>query len=491
MLSADISRNMKKTRISINKQLSQLLLSVCLPLLVMTASLLILLVSFNQEYTVALQNANTAAEFNNEFKHNLDLAMWYHVINAKSEAELPWGEVDHAVEVLNRLQKTTAQGDNRWRISSMLNMCGNLKKYMADIANTEYYDDRIKKLDRDIYSITKLIESYMHNYLYDEVKELARLQVRIKAKVLTTIAVTVILSALLVVSILVYSLRFTRRITQPISELSRKVEKLAGSSDPSGGDFSVEPIETRSEEIKTLDDGFNDMVRHINGLLEEVREHQTSLRRAELELLQAQINPHFLYNTLDSIIWLAEAHRNSEVTKMVSSLSVFFRNSLSSGHDVVTLEAERNHVKSYLEIQNIRYSDILEYSIDIPDTLLRYTIPKLTLQPLVENAIYHGTKNKRAMGRIVIQGYEETDAIALTVRDNGIGMSEEQLETLRAGLYKGRRAGGRGFRGLGLINVHKRIKLYCGESYGLSFESVPGEGTTVTVRIPKKIQLSP
>lgn len=475
---AVLRRNgVKKPQRSINKQLNKLLRIVIIPLLVMLVVLLFMLASINQEYAAALQNANAAAEFNNNFKYDLDLAMWYHVINARTEDELPWDEVNRAMEVLNRLQETTTQSDNRWRIRSMMNMCNNLSAYMIDIANTKYYDERMQKLENNVNSITGLIEAYMLDYIYDEVKELTRIQNQINARVLTIVVVTLIISIIIFITILGYSWRFTRRITQPISELCKKVRKLGS------GDFSVEPIETRSVEIQNLDDGFNEMAGRIDALMKKEIEDQKALHRTEFELLQSQINPHFLYNTLDSIVWLAETRRDSEVVKMVTSLSIFFRNSLSQGRDIITLEEEKNQVKSYLEIQKIRYSDILDYSIEIPDELLQYAIPKLTLQPLVENAIYHGIKYKRAVGKIIIRGSQEENAILLSVQDDGAGMSEKQLETLRSEVYENRPAG------LGIINVHKRIKLYCGEDYGLSFNSVKGEGTTVVVRIPKKIQL--
>jgi len=210
-------------------------------------------------------------------------------------------------------------------------------------------------------------------------------------------------------------------------------------------------------------------------------EDQKSLHRAELELLQAQINPHFLYNTLDSIAILAETQREEDVVTMVTSLSTFFRNSLNKGEDLISLQAERTQVTSYLEIQQIRYSDILRYEIDIPESLLDCRVPKLILQPLVENALYHGIKNRRGMGKITITGEAAGEDMILRVTDNGAGMAPEQIAALRAGIYEDKHTG------LGLVNVHKRIRLYCGEGYGLSFESEPGRGTTVSVRLPQRL----
>jgi len=167
------------------------------------------------------------------------------------------------------------------------------------------------------------------------------------------------------------------------------------------------------------------------------------------------------------------------VVNMVTSLSSFFRNSLNKGQDIITLQAERTQVTSYLEIQHIRYSDILNYEIHIPDELLDCMVPKLILQPLVENALYHGVKNRRGMGTIVITGEAVGSDLLLKVQDNGAGMHPEQVRALQAGLYEDRHTG------LGLVNVHKRIRLYCGEGYGLSFESELGRGSTVSVLLPQ------
>ncbi|MDO4174773.1 MAG: ATP-binding protein, partial [Eubacteriales bacterium] len=165
--------------------------------------------------------------------------------------------------------------------------------------------------------------------------------------------------------------------------------------------------------------------------------------------------------------------------QMTTALSNFFRHSLSNGADVIPLGTEKQQVESYLEIQQVRYRDILDYEIDIPDTLLAYPIPKLTLQPLVENALYHGIKNKRGGGIIAIVAYDCDTRIEIVVTDNGGGMSQEQLEQLRAGVYEDRRDS------FGLKNVHQRLRLYCGEQAGLVFESEEGEGTMVTVCLPK------
>lgn len=465
----------KKPKKKIATQLYQLLIAVIVPLLAMLIVLMSLLYTFNQDYSQALQNATIVAEFNEEydFKKQVDTAMWYYVIKGSAQ---PLDEVEKAIRILNRLQATTELEDNKWRVRSMLNMCESLKGYMNSIAETDEYDEQMRELETNINSVTTLIEQYMNQYTYDEIRELSRLQMQLSARVQTTIYITVAITVVLVISLFVVSSSFTRHITSPINQLCEKVRQFGQ------GKVASIFVKTNSVEIQTLDDGFDNMMLRINALRQKERTDQDILHRTELELLQSQINPHFLYNTLDSIVWLAEMDKNEDVVNMVTSLSVFFRNSLSKGKDVITLGVEREQVLSYLEIQKIRYRDILEYSVEIPEELWQYSIPKLTLQPLVENALYHGIKHRRGKGTITIKAIAIKDTILLEVKDNGIGMSENELEKLRHGLTEDRN-----LAGLGLRNVNQRVQLYCGVEYGLNFFSVMGEGTTVILTIPKKI----
>ena len=222
------------------------------------------------------------------------------------------------------------------------------------------------------------------------------------------------------------------------------------------------------------------MVGRLNRQIQETAHNQERLRRTELALIQAQINPHFLYNTMDTIIWLIEAEKTEEAVEMVSSLSSFFRHSLSRGRDVITLQEEEEHVCSYLQIQQARYKDIMRYTVNIAPELKGAVIPKLTLQPLVENALYHGIKLKRGLGRIYVVGRSEGDGILLQVTDDGIGMSPQRLDELIRAIDRRERVG------FGLSTVHERIRLFFGPPYGLSISSRQGVGTTISIRIPKK-----
>ena len=206
-------------------------------------------------------------------------------------------------------------------------------------------------------------------------------------------------------------------------------------------------------------------------------------QKMSLLYLKSQVNPHFLYNTLDTIIWLAEAGEKEQVVNMVSSLSDFFRTTLSKGQDFITVQEEELHIQSYLQIQQFRYQDILEYEIEIPEELYQYKILKMTLQPLVENALYHGIKNKRRLGHIRISGQIEGDYLIFEVYDDGSGIDPEKLIRLK-NVLDGEIEEKENPSGFGLYNVQQRICLNYGQGYGLQLESEYGEWTRVYVRIP-------
>ena len=217
----------------------------------------------------------------------------------------------------------------------------------------------------------------------------------------------------------------------------------------------------------------------LSYLMEQNVEEQRQKRKSELKALQAQINPHFLYNTLDSIIWMAEWGKTKEVVLMTSSLAKLLRQSISNQNELVRVEEEVEYTRSYLTIQKMRYKDKLEYEILVNPEIQSKKIPKLVLQPLVENAIYHGIKYKEGKGIVCINGYKNGMHMVLEVTDDGIGMTEEQLSKI----FEKRETDTRR-NGVGVLNVHERIQLYYGKEYGLRFSSEEGFGTTVEIHIP-------
>ena len=464
---------------SIKQEINHLIVSVVLSVAFIFIVLLSMLLSINSQYEGALLCANTAADYNKEFKSNIDLAIYNSVIQPRdgNEADTPYlDELDHAEAVFSRLESTTSLPDNRWRAHSMLSMCKNLRMYIQEIAQTSSYDRRMELLERNIRGetgLTRLIEQYMHDFIDDEVQELARLRIKISQESTALIITSVIAIGILFIGIVLNAMRISRQITTPIIALTQKASQY-GTKDY----YAYAPIQTDMAELQILNSSLTQMADHIDHLMKKQIENERSLHRTELELLQAQINPHFLYNTLDSIAILAENHREEDVVNMVTSLSIFFRNSLNRGEDIITLSAELAQATSYLEIQHVRYSDILTYSIDVSEDIQNCLVPKLILQPLIENGLYHGIKNRRGRGVITITGSRTEEGILLQVIDNGVGMSEEQLSQLQNGVYQDNHSG------LGLKNVHQRIRLYCGAPYGLSFKSELGHGTVVSVLLP-------
>ena len=272
----------------------------------------------------------------------------------------------------------------------------------------------------------------------------------------------------------------TSRLTRPIQVLQNKMRQAAS------GYMAAKVRPSGSDELADLGVSFNTMLEQINTLMDRSLAEQKQLQKAELRTLQAQIHPHFLYNTMDSIVWMAEAGKNEQVITLVTALSRFFRISLSKGRDWITIREELEHVRNYLVIQQVRYRDILDYAIDVDEPVMGHTILKMTLQPLVENALYHGIKNKRGRGRIRIKGSIVNSAIVLTVTDDGIGIAPETLAALRARIDNGspEPEDGEHSSGFGIFNVAQRIRLYYGTDYGIRIDSASGAGTRVSVCIP-------
>ena len=409
------------------------------------------------------------------------LLLVHHV--RKLEDDDPKAQIKKDRIHFEKLRGVTTEENVRSDLNALIKLLGILEERVDDIlANVEeggHYDENMEMLDMNIRTLTSLIQDDIQKYIYDEAKNMEMLRRQVANSLLNSIRVIIFVLIAIIVVIFVLSRRLSRGITEPITELVSMTEKFAG------GDFSVSYHPDRDDEMKTLAESFNSMVKEIETLVDDIHREQENAKDAELRLLQEQINPHFLYNTLDAIIWMTEAGENQKAIQIIQELSSFFRISLSKGESEITIRNEREHVKNYLEIQRFRYQDILDYEIDIDEELLDFHIQKLTLQPIVENAIYHGIKNKRGGGKITVSGHPHYNGkdIVFTVHDDGIGMNKEELDRLRA-LISGE-VTSEDNSGFGMANVEKRIEMLYGSGYGMSVESVSGEGTTITVTIPK------
>ncbi|KRE36215.1 sensor histidine kinase [Paenibacillus sp. Soil724D2] len=278
--------------------------------------------------------------------------------------------------------------------------------------------------------------------------------------------------AFLIIAVLL-SIILSLRISRPIKHLESSMKEVEK------GNFDIQVDIQSSNEIGHLSNRFNRMTTEIKELMLQNMKEQELKRKSELQVLQAQINPHFLYNTLDSIIWMAETGKSKEVILMTASLAKLFRLSISKGQEFLSIFNEIEHIKNYLTIQEMRYKSKLDFEINVDKSILSYKLIKIILQPLVENAIYHGIRNNAGKGHIQITGIRKGDRILLQVIDNGIGMSPEEIHNI----YQKDCTSAKG-SGIGVQNVDQRIKLHFGDPYGLHFESELGKGTTVNIWLP-------
>jgi len=266
----------------------------------------------------------------------------------------------------------------------------------------------------------------------------------------------------------------SNKISNPIKLLDGRVREIES------GNLNVEIVTSGSYEVEHLGNSIKNMLSRIKVLMSDLVDEHNAKRKSEFDTLQSQINPHFLYNTLDIIVWMIENEKPDKAVSIVTALAKFFRISLSKGKNIITVKDEVEHVRNYLMIQNMRFKNRFEYSIDVEDDILSYSSLKLMLQPLVENAIYHGMEFMDGDGKIEVRVFKENDSLYFTISDNGLGMSEDVVATLLSKDIIPSKKGS----GIGVKNVNERIKLYFGNEYGLKVESEPDEGTKITIHLP-------
>lgn len=464
-------------RIKIRMYFSVIILLFCLVFFMLFSNM----IQYTKEYNQIVQSATVASGFSIDFKKDFDYKMYRIIIGSETFKEaFPYEDMRAAQSVATNLLNAARTAGNKDRAEGIQKYLSNLKKHVIKIEEnlieTGHYDENITILENDIRVLTSLIQDTVLEYIYYDTMEMESVRQEMGKQTMETLEITVAMIIVMVLGAFVFSVIISDSISKPIRVLSNITKQVAK------GDLSVRSNIQSGAEVKILSESLNIMIEKLSTLIDTVKVEQNNLRDAELKLLQAQINPHFLYNTLDAIMWLAEADQKQEVIDMVGSLSDYFRTSLSKGNDLITLEEEMLHIKSYLEIQQFRYKDILDYDIFIPDKLNHYRIPKITLQPLVENALYHGIKNKRGKGKITIGGKTTEENIILYVMDNGQGITKERVSQIMDGLKEESDRQETGF--YGLYNVNERLHLYYGKDAGLKITSTYTEGTIVEVIIP-------
>ncbi len=468
----------RNTSLATKIRITYLLLVI--PLVLLFIVYIYMMQRSSEKYSEMIGSAVLAGDFSLDFKKDFDYETYLVIVGNKTmEESYVYAMIDEAEGIVDGLMDITAEGENLTRLKSVKKYLANLRKYERRIEKNliaeDEYDANMEIWENDVQIVTDLIKEEIFRYVFYEIRDMQAEKVEMDNFYRQAMTGSIIALGVLTLMVIAFSVYLPKSFAKPITDLVDVTDRV------SKGDFGARSINDSKDEVGVLSKSMNQMIEKINELLSQITKEQIRIREAELELLQSQINPHFLYNTLDTIIWLAEGGDQKRVVDMVKSLSAFFRTSLSRGHDIIPIREELLHAKSYLEIQQFRYQDILEYEIDVPEQFGEYTIPKITIQPLIENALYHGIKNKRGGGRIAIRGEQRGDDIVISVSDNGIGMTPERLAEVSDAL-----TGGTHFDNAvyGLYNVNERIKLKFGDKYGITLHSVYNEGSTCDILLP-------
>ena len=481
---------MKQKQEKLETKMKWMLLSTMIPMTILIIVLRVFFWHYTNEYNQLSNNLAVSSEYNANyrnsnndmsFKDEVDMDIYYVTIGRKGKDGLPTEQVDKAISTVESLKKTTSKKESLRSLKYLTNYLENLKKRMNQLLEIKNYQERQEFVANNTEILTTLFEKEMQNYFYQEATELVQIESQLAGNVRLTI-ITMCAAILVATAILLRrSFRLTYSITKPISEILHNIKKVG-----KGEYKTINVVSADSVEIQELDAGTRKMAGRIEGLLENVRKEQEVQHMTELQQFQAQINPHFLYNTMDMINWMALQGQTSEISSAVQSLSRFYKLTLSRKKSISTIGEEEEHVSIYLKIQNMRYHDNISFISDIPDELTDYQIPKLTLQPVIENCVLHGILEKDTKaGTIVLTGWMEQEDIVLLISDDGVGIPPEKLSTIISGNSAGSSSGG---TNIAVYNTHQRLQNLNGRAYGLTYSSRQGQGTEVQIRIPARRQ---
>ena len=453
--------------------------------------LVLLLVSFllyiGNSYNQIVLNITTANQNILTFRHDVDYALYRTVIGSANswgdsfdkETKDPYITISKMRGNMVTLRGLTNDSDNKKRLDNIITRLDNLAS-MADtikqrVKEKGHYDENMEFLELNVYILTELITEQVHEYVYYEAAYLELVRQKLIDTVILMVCLTILCYIIITLRLRWISKSIEKSVLTPITEMSRATKEIGK------GEFIIIEDKHYDDEVAILATSINNMSTEIKRLLEKTKIEQEQIRLTELQLYQSQINPHFLYNTLDNIVALVESRRPQDAVMLIERLSDFFRTSLSGGRSKISIGEEIQQVTSYLEIQSVRYQDIMEYKIDVDPSLLQYQMIKLTLQPLVENALYHGIKMRRGLGHIVVKGTLDHDTILFTVSDDGIGMKKEKLEELRKSIENPKKCSSLTF---GFHNVNQRLVLNYGPKFKLEIDSQLNKGTIIKVHIP-------
>ena len=461
---------------AINDLSHRLVLMLVFPIIIS----LVLMLFYAWEYHSAIQRMGKITELKTVVAVEIPEKAW-NIVSGKET--FPQSNIYKLIiEVNETIEEVTAETGEENRLSLIVagRTMETLENYVDKIRDNMSAEVPVVENEAvlvEVRDVAALVDSMLNEYIALEITSTARMSMTLRIIILITAVVEVLI---VIVAILVRN----RSMKSTAALVRKPIEKLEEvTADLAEGTLDARITDTEVTELRNLTMQVNTMADHLEAMMDKSEQDAKKLRKAELRTLQAQINPHFLYNTLDAIVWKAEAGETEEVIGLTSSLSDFFRISLSSGADWIPLSQEKKHIEGYLKIQQTRYRDIMKYEIDIPDEIGKYYILKLLLQPLVENALYHGIKIRRGGGTIYVIAREEEGYLVFCVKDTGCGMTPEQLEELNKRIRKENPKISEGGGGFGLVNVNMRIRLYYNEPEGLQITSGP-DGTEVCFKVP-------
>ena len=465
---------------SILGQISNLSHKLVMMLVVPIIISLVLMLFYAGKYHSSIKRMETIANLKTVVAEDIPGDAWEIVSGRENfSTSSIYKNIAEVNETIDRIAES-AGSENRLSLTVARRTMATLRSYVDRVRDNVQNEVPVVQNEAvlvEIRDVSALVDSMLNDYIEKEIEYSAKMSFSLLiAVILTAVAeALIVLIALLVRNSTVKAT--SDSIREPIERLENAAETIAE------GSFDSRVPDTEVTELRNLTLQVNNMAVRLSAMMEKSADDSKKLRKAELRTLQAQINPHFLYNTLDAIVWKAEAGEKDEVISLTSALSDFFRISLSSGADWIPIAQEKKHIEGYLKIQQTRYRDIMQYEIDIPDDIGDVYILKLLLQPLVENALYHGIKIKRGGGTIKVSGKLSDGYLYFSVTDTGCGMTKEQLRELNERMKKGQPTVSEGGGGFGLVNVNLRIRLYYNQAEGLAIESGP-EGTTVSFKVP-------
>lgn len=479
-----------------NKSLRRTLLITYISLLFITLipSIYSIVVSqiHTKRYSQIISNVSTANRISLIAKDDIPAELWNIICGIKEIADGSQNKLlDNISSGLSLMLLTINNEESRGKLEvanrAYTTLRRNVDMLISQIKGGSLVTQNEATLD-EIRTITSLFSDIMQDFIVTEIEAANQTNQshRNTSIILTTIQIIITILAI-IISINSF-ITVSAAIQKPISDMEKLSTKV------SNGDLTARIDIPHVNELNTLAENLNTMAGQIDLLIQKNMEEQKNFQKAEMKALQAQITPHFLYNTFDTIVWLAEEEHTEEVVRITKAFSDFLRISLSRGHEWITISQELEHIKNYLTIQKIRYADILNYSIDADEALMDVKMIKLVLQPLIENAIYHGIKNKRGRGKLKVSAHFTNDSrtfVCFTVEDNGAGFTEERLGQVRNELRTGAQDSEKLSSVYGLYNVNKKLKLYYGENTeGLLIESEAGKGSKISFIIPVNAEIT-